>query len=382
MHDAAAPMKHRTLMVIVIGLAVSLGLCIGRPTADAGPGPSTLKREISRKKEKIEAEKDRLVSLSKREKQLYDDLARVEKRISSLQQELRREKQILQEARQRQDRLKGKKQKLEQAFAANRKDLLQFLEHLWPLHLRHSNVSLADFESWEEADRRFTWLASIYRLAEDKGRKLAKQQRSIQDLLAKQKRLRSELKRQVASIQTKKERLLEDKLRFLHEVQKIRARRMLKEEQLARVKKTIEDLEYKLKIRTTHQIDKLKGYLPYPVKGDIVVHYNAGADPPHEGVGFSLPSKAPVQAVSWGKVVYNDMLRGFGQVVILYHGQQYYTLYAYLAGSSVKVGQDVEKGETIGKAGFYPKAQTSGLYFELRYGKKTLDPESWFKASG
>jgi septal ring factor EnvC (AmiA/AmiB activator) len=76
------------------------------------------------------------------------------------------------------------------------------------------------------------------------------------------------------------------------------------------------------------------------------------------------------------------MLRGFGQVVILYHGQQYYTLYAYLAGSSVKVGQDVEKGETIGKAGFYPKAQTSGLYFELRYGKKTLDPESWFKASG
>lgn len=360
-----------------------VGLFGASPSAPViGHASATLKEKITRQKEKVQEEKERLVRLTKKEKQLYSDLARVEKRISELQGELAEEKQALKEVRSREKRLLAKKQRRQEAYAENRSELRKLLERLWPLYLRNSNISFAEFDSWEEANRRFTWLASIYRLAQDKGRRLAQQEKALQELLARQERLSAELKDRVQSIQDKKDRLLEDKLLFLHEVQKVRAKRLLKEEQLARVNKTIEDLQYKLKIRTTHQITKLKGYLPYPVKGDIVLHYRADADPPREGVGFSLASEAPVRAVSWGKVVYNDMLRGFGRVVIIYHGQQFYSLYAYLARSTVSVGQDVEKGERIGRAGFYPQAETSGLYFELRQGKKNLNPEEWFGSRG
>lgn len=67
--------------------------------------------------------------------------------------------------------------------------------------------------------------------------------------------------------------------------------------------------------------------------------------------------------MSWGKVVHNDQLRGFGQVVVVFHGEDYYSIYAFLADTSVVVGREVSQGDQIGVSGFYPKAQGPGLYF-------------------
>jgi len=84
-----------------------------------------------------------------------------------------------------------------------------------------------------------------------------------------------------------------------------------------------------------------------------------------------------VRSVFWGKVVHNDVLRGLGKVVILFHGGDYYTLYAYLSDTSVQTGQDVEKDEVIGHVGYYPEAHGNGLYFELRFHQKPINPLLW-----
>jgi septal ring factor EnvC (AmiA/AmiB activator) len=126
----------------------------------------------------------------------------------------------------------------------------------------------------------------------------------------------------------------------------------------------------------------LQGHLPWPGHGKVVASFNPGAAPPVRGIGIEVDRKQPVQAVSWGKVVHNDQLRGFGRVVILYHGDDYYTLYAFLANSPLRMGQKVEKGETIGTTGFYPPANGPGLYFELRFGQKAVNPMDWLASSG
>ena len=81
-----------------------------------------------------------------------------------------------------------------------------------------------------------------------------------------------------------------------------------------------------------------------------------------------------MQSIFWGKVVHNDTLRGFGHVVIVYHGFDYYSLYAYLSETYVRNGQEVEKDEPLGVVGYYPKADGPGLYFELRFHQKPINP--------
>jgi len=84
-----------------------------------------------------------------------------------------------------------------------------------------------------------------------------------------------------------------------------------------------------------------------------------------------------VRSVFWGKVVHNDVLRGLGKVVILYHSGDYNSLYAYLSDVNVETGQDVEKDEPLGHAGYYPEAHGNGLYFELRFRQKPINPQLW-----
>jgi septal ring factor EnvC (AmiA/AmiB activator) len=121
-----------------------------------------------------------------------------------------------------------------------------------------------------------------------------------------------------------------------------------------------------------------QGELLWPAQGKVVVSYGGAEEGRFaNGLGFSLAQGAGVRSVSWGEVVYNDMLRGFGHVVIVYHGQDYYSLYAFLSHISVRSGQKVEKGESLGQAGYFPAAQGPGLYFELRRKQLPIDPRSW-----
>jgi septal ring factor EnvC (AmiA/AmiB activator) len=56
---------------------------------------------------------------------------------------------------------------------------------------------------------------------------------------------------------------------------------------------------------------------------------------------------------------------------------QYYSLYAFLSQTRVRTDQEVEKGEIIGEAGYYPESKGPGLYFELRQRQTPIDPRSW-----
>lgn len=368
-----------------IGAALCL-LCIATvlPARVRGQDQERIQERISEKKEEIKEKKRSLQELTSRERQLYKDLARVEKRISRVEEKLRRQKRELEKARKRADGLRRKYSELQEAYSGNKEEVADLVDHLWPVYLRLQDTgeTLSNFQTWEEADRFFTWLSDIYRSAREKLRSLARQRKVLKQNLREQQRVEDRISSQLSRIERTQDNLLEDKLLFLHKVQKVRAKRMAKEEQLSRIRETIGNLQYKLKLLKERRIKALKGHLPWPAQGELVARYRPDGEPPSEGLGFSLPKGAAVRAVSWGKVVYNDMLRGFGQVVIIYHGQQYYSLYAFLSEANANVGEDVDKGEVIGKAGFYPRSQGPGLYFEMRLGQKTVNPGAWLSKRG
>ena len=126
-----------------------------------------------------------------------------------------------------------------------------------------------------------------------------------------------------------------------------------------------------------------RGKLPFPVKGIVTAGFGRVENPYFKTVtiqrGFDIRAAAgaPVSAVAPGRVVHAKWLKGYGNLVILDHGGQYYTLYAHLRALAVEVGQEVTTGTLLGEVGDTGSLQGDGLYFELRHGSTPLDPRPW-----
>ncbi len=123
-----------------------------------------------------------------------------------------------------------------------------------------------------------------------------------------------------------------------------------------------------------------KGALPWPLRGRVM---NAYGQPRAEGrltwhgLMVEADEGAPVQAVFRGRVVFADWLRGFGLLTIVDHGSGYMTLYGHADRLDKTVGDWVEGGEVIARAGRSGGLGTTGLYFEVRHEGEATDPIIW-----
>jgi murein DD-endopeptidase MepM/ murein hydrolase activator NlpD len=118
------------------------------------------------------------------------------------------------------------------------------------------------------------------------------------------------------------------------------------------------------------------GRLLFPVAGRAEVRraWREGAEGP--GVEISTPSGAVVRAVYGGRVAFADRYGAYGQIVILEHGDHYYTVCANLGRIDVRVGQELEVSQPLGTAG-EDGGRGPMVYFEVRRGSETLDPVPW-----
>jgi septal ring factor EnvC (AmiA/AmiB activator) len=126
--------------------------------------------------------------------------------------------------------------------------------------------------------------------------------------------------------------------------------------------------------------DQLKGKLTLPVKGEISNQF--GATRPEstviwKGLFIRSSSGQTVKAVAAGRVVFADWLRGFGNLLIVDHGNAYMSLYGNNETLYKQVGDELRGGDTIATVGNSGGNADSGLYFELRHESKPLDPLQW-----
>lgn len=127
----------------------------------------------------------------------------------------------------------------------------------------------------------------------------------------------------------------------------------------------------------------LRGKLPWPLRGRIVERFggNAGGGQPSQGVLIAAKGGSEVRAVSHGRVVFADWLRGYGLLMIVDHGDGYLSLYGYNETLLKDVGDWVDAGTVVATSGDSGGRPTPGLYFELRYKGKAIDPAAWLKSS-
>ncbi len=125
---------------------------------------------------------------------------------------------------------------------------------------------------------------------------------------------------------------------------------------------------------------QLKGKLSLPVKGDITNRFGQARPESTvlwKGLFLRAAANQTVKCVAAGRVVFADWLRGFGNLLIIDHGNGYMTLYGNNETLFKQVGDRVRGGDAIAAVGNSGGNQESGLYFELRHESKTLDPMKW-----
>jgi septal ring factor EnvC (AmiA/AmiB activator) len=128
---------------------------------------------------------------------------------------------------------------------------------------------------------------------------------------------------------------------------------------------------------------QLRGRLNWPIRGEVLSGFGAHENGDQVSAGLLIAAKegSDVHAVSHGRVVYADWLRGYGLLLIVDHGDGYLSLYGYNEALLKDVGDWVDAGDAVATSGDSGGRKSPGLYFELRYQGKAIDPRIWLKTS-
>ena len=130
-------------------------------------------------------------------------------------------------------------------------------------------------------------------------------------------------------------------------------------------------------------IRRFKGALPWPAPGRVVQSFGRHHLPKYatytlcNGVRLDVPSGTPVTAVFGGVVAYAQHFKGYGNMVVVDHGNQVFSLAAGLATIFVRVDQRVGMGLQLGLAP--PPSAEGNLYLEMRVGGRPEDPQRWLQ---
>jgi septal ring factor EnvC (AmiA/AmiB activator) len=123
--------------------------------------------------------------------------------------------------------------------------------------------------------------------------------------------------------------------------------------------------------------------LPWPAQGKVLTRFGMQRHPQfgtmvfRRGIEIAARVGEEIRAVSDGQVVYADWYKGYGKLIILDHGNGFYTLYGNLSRLDLKKGDRASKGQVIGLAGDTGSTKGTKLYFEIRRNGEAQDPLAW-----
>ncbi|HEY0358189.1 MAG TPA: M23 family metallopeptidase [Mycobacteriales bacterium] len=119
-----------------------------------------------------------------------------------------------------------------------------------------------------------------------------------------------------------------------------------------------------------------------PLAGRVTSEFGPRWGTMHKGLDLAAAAGSPIRAVTGGTVRRADWNGGYGNAVVIDHGNGLSTLYGHAASLNVKPGQRVNAGDIIAKEGSTGDSTGPHLHFEVRINDKQIDPRPWLTARG
>ena len=346
--------------------------------AASKPAPSAQALEVKIKQEEKNAaqRKESLQKLTLEERQLNADLAAAETRIIDLEKGIETHQNKLEELVTRDEAERETYEKLLKELEKTEQVQTETLRLLWEIACKRTSVGSRDMADWAIIDREFVWSHALFSSLQAYRILLDTQEAELATVLGRRDKISEEVKNRLTAVNDEKALLLQARVSYENRLAEVRKQKQTTEDELASTIKLIENLQFTLDEKHGPLLRK-KGQLPWPVAGKVTKRFAPYASPPFRGLGIACAEGQPVNAIGGGTIVHNGILRGFGTVIVIQHGEEYFSLYAYLGQSNVQVGNNVSQGQKIGTTGFYPLLQGDGMYFELRFKQKAINPEQW-----
>jgi septal ring factor EnvC (AmiA/AmiB activator) len=132
-------------------------------------------------------------------------------------------------------------------------------------------------------------------------------------------------------------------------------------------------------------IRSVQGALEWPVRGRVIERFGRQRNAKfatytvNNGLKIEAAPNTPVRAVFQGTVLFSQWFKGYGNLIILDHGNRVFSLYGNLKQSGVAVGDRITTGQPIAGVGESEDAAGGHLYFEIRNDNRPEDPQKWLR---
>ncbi|HBI14556.1 MAG TPA: hypothetical protein DDY20_03425 [Desulfobulbaceae bacterium] len=188
------------------------------------------------------------------------------------------------------------------------------------------------------------------------------------------------------TLQENLDRLLAEKRGLL---KKVKTEKVLHEQALRELRKAEADLEETLvAMQQGQDFDEQgfaleKGKMPPPVSGALIRRFgDTEDDKVMNGIVIDAPNGAEIRAIAVGRIIFSGYRRGYGNMVIIDHGMDYYSITARMEKIKSRPGNKVSTGDVIGFAGDIATLFDQGVYFEIRHDTEPEDPLAWITLQG
>jgi septal ring factor EnvC (AmiA/AmiB activator) len=365
-------------------------------------GAATVDRDLEGIKKKIANEKKGLSQLQIKEGSVLQSLGQIESELDKRTKELKLANAKLSSIASELAIKQGQAERLNYSIASRLEifqkraaALYRWQKSASPLVILNGDVSLGNFLQ----HRRYLKAAVAFdrelltRLDEE-----SRRQEILRQELAQKKQELDDQKNSLGIAKEAIRREAEKKRILLASLRRDKETRLraLKEMEAAaqRLEKMLEAISRRAVVKprgapaapsTGSGLEAMRGRLEWPVKGLVTApfgkfkHPEFAAEIIRNGIDIDAPMGEEIKAVETGRIVYADRFSGYGRMVILDHGERYFTIYGYLSEISKKSGDEIRRGEVLGRVGDSAALAGSKLYFEMRKDGRSVDPVPWFK---
>lgn len=306
-----------------------------------------------------------LAALSLRQKKLSDDLAATRETITSLRRTLRREQRSVEMT-------------LVTLYKYGKLNFVQFL-----LEAESMNAVFAESRNLTNLARHQQDIITAYLKNLDDLRKAEEAQ----------ERQSAEVAALIGEADAKKRELETEEAKNRALTQEVQRNRQKYEQALQEQKERAEQLQSLMEKLASQEIIlpfrfiplyERKGKLPWPIAGRVISRFgiarHLNTSTMNNGIEIAPPGdNIIIRSVHPGKVVFADFFQGYGNLLIIDHGMNYYTLYGHCDEFMISKGAFVREEQPVAMAGDIGSLKGVSLYFEIRYKTKPLDPLQWLK---
>lgn len=355
------------------------------------PSKEQAQKQLQSLKIKIKQTRRSLLANKKRYNLEVNQLQQIEKKVAVASKKLRQVKMDLANTSTRLDLLKSRQKKLKKQKQNQKQVLGNQLRSAYGTGDEEYLKLILNQEDPQELSRMLGYFSYLNKARSrqikaltDTLEKLAKNAKQIEQQsdkltrLLKQRQARIE---QLSSLQKQQQKIAGRWQQRVQSTNKKLANLKINEKELQAILDAVRKaIEVFMPGESLQGLGKLKRKLRWPVRGKITSkfgHLRSRGKLKWHGVFIQSQQGKAVHAISSGRVVFSDWLRGYGLLLILDHGDNYLTLYGHNQTLLKQTGDWVEPGEVISLVGNTGGQEKMGLYFEMRHKNKPVNPAIW-----